>query len=172
MRPSELAQDESRTIDTLLDVVKRLHDDGEVYDAVFILQVTSPLRTVVDIDGAIALLERTGADSVISFTDVGGKHPARMRTIDKGGHVCDPSFAEIIEGMPRQLLPRFYLREGSVYVTRTSVLTEQNSIQGKDCRAWIIPEWRACNIDSKFDFFITEQVLRNYDQFIVQEQAE
>jgi N-acylneuraminate cytidylyltransferase len=172
MRPSELAQDQSPTIDALLDVLQRLRELGETYDAVFTLQPTNPLRTLADIDGAIALLERTGADSVISFTDVGGKHPARMKTLDSQGSVVNPSFAEQFEGMPRQLLPRFYLREGSVYLTRASVLTGQHSIQGKDCRAWIVPEWRACNIDTKFDFFITEQVLRNYDQLAAQEQAE
>jgi CMP-N,N'-diacetyllegionaminic acid synthase len=165
LRPAELAQDSSRTIDALLHVLQCLHSAGETYDAVFILQPTSPLRTVGDIDGAIGLLARTGCDSVISFTDVGGRHPARMRSIDHEGRVVNPPFVEKIEGMPRQELPRYYVRDGAVYVTRVPVLVNQGSIQGSDCRAWIMPEWRACNIDSTFDFFITEQVLKNYDRF-------
>jgi CMP-N,N'-diacetyllegionaminic acid synthase len=172
LRPAKLAQDKSPTIDVLLDVLQRLHAAGEIYDAVFTLQPTNPLRTVADIDGAIELLERTGSDSVISFTEVGGKHPARMKTIDAEGRIVNPPFAEQFEGMPRQSLPKFYLREGSVYLTRAHVLAGQHSFQGKDCRAWIIPEWRACNIDTKFDLFVTERVLRNYDKLAAQEKVE
>lgn len=172
LRPAKLAQDHTPTIDVLLDVLERLQAMGESYDAVFTLQPTNPLRTVADIDGAIALLERTGCDSVISFTDTGGRHPARMKTVDGEGRVGNPPFAEEFEGMPRQRLPHFYLREGSVYLTRTGVLTGQHSIQGKDCRAWIVPEWRACNIDTRFDLFVTEQVLRHFDELAAREAAE
>jgi N-acylneuraminate cytidylyltransferase len=66
------------------------------------LQPTNPLRRAQDIDGAIDVLERTGADSVISFVDVGEKHPARMKFIDSEGRVTDPPFAEQFEGQRRQ----------------------------------------------------------------------
>ena len=66
-RPPELAGDATPTVPVLQDAVRRLECAGEFYDAVFVLQPTNPLRTVADIDGAIELLERTGADSVISF---------------------------------------------------------------------------------------------------------
>src|SRR5579872_4842684 len=75
-RPAELAKDDTPTIPVLQDVVRRLEAMGEVYDAILTLQPTNPLRLVSDIDGAIELLERTGADSVISFSDVGERHPA------------------------------------------------------------------------------------------------
>jgi D-3-phosphoglycerate dehydrogenase len=143
------------------DVVRRLERDGARYDATFLLQPTNPLRTAADIDGAIDLLEQTGADSVISFVDTGERHPARMKSIDTAtGRVLDPPFAEPFEGMPRQQLPTLYLRAGSVYLTRRDVLMERNSLKGDDCRAWIIPEERSWNIDTPFDLFIVEQMLR------------
>jgi CMP-N-acetylneuraminic acid synthetase len=160
MRPLELARDETPTIPVLQDVVRKLEVAGEFYDAVFTLQPTTPLRRPADIDGAIDLLERTGADSVISFVDVGEKHPARMKFITPDGRVIDPPFAEQLEGQRRQDLPKLYLREGSVYLTRRTVLMEQNSLRGRDCRAWIIPQERACNIDTSFDLFLAEQMLR------------
>jgi len=159
LRPPELAKDNTPTIPVLQDVVRRLEAEGEHYDAVFLLQPTNPLRTAADIDGAIALLEETGADSVISFVDSGERHPARMKQIEDG-RVIDPPFAEQFEGQPRQLLPKFYLREGSVYLTRMDVLMSQHSLKGKDCRAWIIPEERAWNIDTPFDLFIVEQMIK------------
>lgn len=160
MRPAELAQDDTPTIPVLQDVIRRLAEAGETYDAVFVLQPTNPLRRVTDIDGAIELLERTGADSVISFVDVGEKHPARMKHLDAEGRIVNPSFAEEFEGQRRQDLSKLYLREGSVYLTRTSVLMEQSSLQGHDCRAWLMPVDRACNIDEPWDLFLAEQILR------------
>lgn len=160
LRPPELARDETPTIPVLQDVLRKLEAMGESYDAVFILQPTTPLRRPEDIDGAIELLERTGADSVISFVDVGEKHPARMKFVTPDGRVIDPPFAEQFEGQRRQDLPKLYLREGSIYLTRRVVLMEQNSVQGRDCRAWIIPQEQACNIDTPFDLFIAEQMLK------------
>lgn len=159
MRPAELAKDDTPTLPVLQDVVAKLEAGGECYDAILTLQPTNPLRRVSDIDGAIALLESSGADSVISFVDVGERHPARMKWIDAEGRVTDPPFMEQFEGQPRQQLQKLYLREGSIYLTRRDVLMEQSSLKGNDCRAWIIPEERARNIDTPFDLRIVEQIL-------------
>ena len=162
MRPPELAQDETPMLPVAQHAVRWLEKQGESFDAVCLLQPTNPLRRADDIDGAVELLERTGADSVISFVDAGEKHPARMKTIETDGRVIDPPFAEQFEGQRRQDFPKFYLREGSIYLTRTSVLMDQNSFKGRDCRAWLIPEERACNIDTPFDFFIAGQLLTHH----------
>jgi CMP-N,N'-diacetyllegionaminic acid synthase len=160
LRPVELARDETPTLPVLQDVVRKLEATGEAYDAIFILQPTNPLRRPEDIDGAIDLLERTGADSVISFVDVGERHPARMKFITPEGQVIDPPFAEQFEGQRRQDLSKLYLREGSVYVMRRAILMDQHSLKGNDCRAWMIPPERACNIDTPFDLFLVEQMLK------------
>lgn len=159
LRPPELARDDTPTVPVLQDVVRRLEAAGDYYDAILTLQPTSPLRRSQDIDGAIELLERTGADSVISFVDAGGKHPARMKFIDAKGLVIDPPFAELFEGQPRQQLPPVYLRDGSIYLTRRDVLMNDNSLKGRDCRAWIVSEARSCNIDSPLDLLVAEQIL-------------
>ncbi|MGE3776359.1 MAG: acylneuraminate cytidylyltransferase family protein, partial [Pirellulaceae bacterium] len=70
-RPSELSRDETPSVPVVQHAVQFLASQGDHYDAVFLLQPTNPLRQPRDIDGAIDLLERTGADSVISFVDVG-----------------------------------------------------------------------------------------------------
>ena len=160
MRPPELARDETPHVPVLQDVVRKLEQAGCVYDAIFTLQPTNPLRLPADIDGAIQLLDETGADSVISFVEVGEKHPARMKFIDAERRVIDPPFVEKSEGQRRQELPLLYLREGSIYLTRRDVLMKHNSIKGHDCRAWIMPQDRACNIDGPFDLFLAEQLLK------------
>jgi CMP-N-acetylneuraminic acid synthetase len=160
LRDPELARDDTPTLLVLLDVLARLEAGGARYDAVMTLQPTNPLRRSSDIDGSIELLERTGADSVISFVDAGEKHPARMKFVGADGRVLDPPFAERTEGQRRQDLPKIYLREGSIYLTRRRTLVEHRSIKGCDCRAWLVAEDRACNIDTPFDLFLAEQLLK------------
>ena len=161
MRPAELAQDNTPTLPVLQHAVRWLEERGERFDAVMILQPTNPLRRAADIDGAIEFLANSDADSVISFVDAGEKHPARMKFIDTDGFVIDPPFAEMFEGQPRQQLPKIYLREGSIYLTRMDVLMNGNSLKGSRCKAWIVPEERAVNIDTPFNLFLVEQILRS-----------
>jgi CMP-N-acetylneuraminic acid synthetase len=162
MRDADLARDDTPGIAVLQDAVRKLESQGDVYDAIFTLQPTNPLRRPEDIDGAVRLLEQTGADSVISFVPVGEKHPARMKFIDDGGRVVNPPFAERYEGQRRQELPMLYLREGSVYLTKHDVLMVQNSLQGNDCRAWIVATDRACNIDEPLDLLVAELLLKRH----------
>lgn len=160
LRPAALAADDTPTVPVLQDAVRRLEAEGESYDAILTLQPTNPLRTPGDIDGAIELLDATGADSVISFVDTGERHPARMKYIEANGRVIDPPFAEEFEGQRRQDLPKLFLRDGAIYLTRRDVLMDAGSLKGHDCRAWIMPEDRSCNIDTPFDLWLTEQLMR------------
>lgn len=161
LRPASLAQDETPMMPVVLHALEWCASREAYFDAVCLLQPTNPLRTAADIDGAIALLQRTGADSVISFVEVGDKHPARMKYIGDEGRVIDPPFAEAVEGQRRQDLPKVYLREGSIYLTRTTVLLGQHSFKGSDCRAWLVPEARACNVDTPIDLIIAEHLLQH-----------
>ncbi len=158
-RPAELSRDDTPSIPVVQHAVQWLASSGDEFDAVFVLQPTCPLRRPNDIDGAIELLERSGADSVISVVDVGERHPARMKLLDARGRLENPPFAELYEGQRRQELAPMYLREGSVYLTRTSVLMERHALQGDDCRGWIVPAERACNIDTLFDWFLAEKLV-------------
>jgi len=160
LRPPELAMDDTPTLPVLQHVVRRLEaEQNDRYDAVFTLQPTNPLRLTSDIDGAVALLKETGAESVIGYTAIGERHPARMKSIDKDGRVHDPPFSETYEGMRRQDLPAYFLRDGSVYLTRRDVLIHDDTLSGRDCRAWLIPRERACNIDEPYDLQYAEFLL-------------
>jgi CMP-N-acetylneuraminic acid synthetase len=159
MRPPDLARDETPMLPVVQHAIRFTEETGDHYDAVCLLQPTTPLRSVDDIERAVKLLNDTGADSVISFVRVGDKHPARMKLIDEDGRVTNPPFGELLEGQRRQDLPPLYLREGSIYLTRLSVLMEQCSLSGKDCRALIIPEERAINVDCMLDLLLAEQLL-------------
>jgi CMP-N-acetylneuraminic acid synthetase len=157
LRPTELARDDTPTLPVVLHALDYLK---EAYDAVMILQPTSPLRSSDDIDSAVQMLEADPmADSVISVLKVGDNHPARMKFIHDGVLV-DPPFAEKIEGQRRQDLPELYLRNGAIYLTRTTVIREQGSLKGKKSLALVMPEIRSVNIDFPIDLVVAEALLR------------
>jgi CMP-N-acetylneuraminic acid synthetase len=164
LRPAELARDDTPSLPVVQHAVRFLEEEGDLFDAVCLLQPTSPLREPSDVDRAVALLTRTGADSVISFVEVGEKHPARMKIVEPDGRVSDPPFAEATEGMRRQDLPKLYLRDGSIYLTRREVLMEKGSFKGDDCRALLVPVERSVNVDTPWDLFLAEQALRHREK--------
>jgi CMP-N-acetylneuraminic acid synthetase len=162
-RPPELAQDQTPMISVAIHALEHLSRSDDPFDALCLLQPTNPLRRPSDIDGAIELLEQTGSESVISLVHVGDQHPARMKLVEGNGRIVNPPFAEQIEGQRRQDLPDLYLRDGSIYLTRSDTIMRSHSFQGGDCRAWVIPPERHCNIDTPVDLLLAESLLRYHE---------
>lgn len=155
LRPDALATDRARAIDVIQHGLRKVEElAGERFDAVLMLQPTTPFRTAADIAGALRLLAESGADSVISVCDVGGHHPARMKFL-KGDRLIDPDFVEAYENQPRQELAPMFIRNGAIYLTRRDVLLG-GSFKGQDCRAWVMPAERSVNIDTELDFRFAE----------------
>ena len=155
LRPAELATDAAKAVPVIQHALEEMEGrDDQVYDAVMMLQPTTPFRTGADIDRAIEILEKTGADSVISVVDVEGHHPARMK-YPEDGRLIDPDFCEAYENQPRQELRPMYLRNGMIYLTRREVM-RSGSFKGSDCRALIVETHRSVNIDTPLDFELAE----------------
>jgi CMP-N,N'-diacetyllegionaminic acid synthase len=155
-RPAEFATDDAAALPVMRHAVLFMEAArARLYDAVMMLQPTTPFRTAADIDAAIDLLGATGADSVISVVPVGGHHPARMKFLD-GDRLVDPPFAEAYENQPRQELRPMVIRNGAIYLTRRDILIEQESFKGADSRAYLMPARASVNIDTEDDLAYAE----------------
>ena len=76
-RPAELATATARSLDVVLHALGAL---AHPVDAVAIVQCTSPFTAPADIAGAVALLEATGAGSVVTVSRVEGvRHPLQAQ---------------------------------------------------------------------------------------------
>ena len=153
-RPAELSSDQTLSIDVVLHALDVLEED---FDAVMMLQPTSPFRTSIDIESAIKSIN--AASSVISVVPVEGTHPARMKFVEDGV-LIDPAFAETIENMPRQELRPMYIRNGAIYLTRIADLRHR-TFKGALSRALIMPKERSINIDTSFDLALARVALSN-----------
>lgn len=156
MRPAELASDTAMVIDNYIYTIGRLEEeDGKDIDAFVVLQPTSPLRVAEDIDGAIELFEKKGADSVISYCQEA--HPVTWhKYLDEDGRFVDIFDANIKNRQENRVS---YYPNGAVYVFRTSMIRERKYYTDKSY-AYVMPRTRSVDIDFIEDFEYAEFLLR------------
>ena len=152
-RPEYLCTDKASSIDTCIHAVKTV-DKNNFYDGIMMLQVTTPFRKYMDINSCIKLFNEKSLDSIISLTDVGAFHPARMKYV-KRGFIKNPEFCEKRENQPRQELEPVFIRNGAIYLTRKKTLFNK-SFMGKKSKAYFIEEERSVNIDNYNDLNIAK----------------
>lgn len=158
IRPIEIATDNASSIDVVLHALNFMKEHkNKEYDAIMLLQPTTPFRDSEDINQALDLLIKSDADSVISVTSVGGTHPARMKFI-KDGNLIDPPFVEEFEGQNRQELKPMFIRNGGIYLTRINTI-KNGSFKGDISKAYVMPEKKSVNIDNIDDFEFAEWLM-------------
>lgn len=164
VRPAALASDTSGSLEVVQHALQFLSTKGENYDAVCLLQVTSPFREAGFIDAAIAKFTQAGTDSLVSVQKVPHEYnPHWVFKENDNGHLnIATGENEIIKR--RQDLPKAFIRDGSIYITRTQTLLEDNSFYGNSI-SYIEsnPEYHV-NIDTPSDWEKAEKVLRKFSK--------
>jgi CMP-N-acetylneuraminic acid synthetase len=156
-RPPALATDTARSYDVLRHAVETLEARGDgPFEAVAIVQCTSPFTRPEDLAGAVAQLERTGADSVVSVARVDAAlHPLKLKRLE--GDRLLP-YLEDDDMAPSHELPPLWLRNGSVYLSRRAVI-DAGRIVGDDVRGYEMPPERSLDIDTPTDLAFAEFLL-------------
>lgn len=151
LRPEELSGDTAPAIEYVRHALAVLEGDGPAYfEAVVILQPSSPLTLSDDIDATLCLLELTGADSAVSVVKVDHAiHPAKLKQIE--GDRLIGYFGEEHGRMAAHDLPELYVRNCAVYATRRAVI-DAGKIIGADCRGYVMPRERSVDINDRLDF--------------------
>jgi CMP-N,N'-diacetyllegionaminic acid synthase len=152
LRPAELAEDTTPTLPVALHALQQMEIVGERFDAVCLLQPTSPLRRPKDIDACIELLKTSGADSVISVSLVPLEYNPKWVYWKNAHGEMVLSTGESSPVPRRQDLPPAFHREGSVYVTRTETITSKQSLYGETVQGYEIPAEFSSNIDTQRDW--------------------
>jgi CMP-N-acetylneuraminic acid synthetase len=161
VRPASLAEDHTPTIDVIIDALKWFENESVFFDAVCLLQVTSPFRTVEFLDKAIEKFIASGCDSLVSVQKVPHEYnPHWTFEVNEMGNLKIATGEEKIISR-RQELPDAYHRDGSIYITKTEVLLQQRSLYGKST-SFIesSPEFYV-NIDTLADWEKAEQMIKN-----------
>ena len=129
-RPSNLSEDATPTLPVIKHALAYYKNIGEEFDAVCLLQTTSPFRTVEFLDQALEKFITSNTDSLVSVKEVPHEFNPHwtFKLNEQGNLKIATGENEIITR--RQDLPKSYHRDGSIYITKTSVLVTQKSLYG------------------------------------------
>lgn len=158
LRPSHLAQDDTPTIAVLQHALKWYAEQGLFFDAVCLLQVTSPFRTVDFLNSAIQKFINSECDSLISVRKVPTEfnpHWVFEKTTE-GRLKIATGERQIIPR--RQELPDAFHRDGSIYLTKSDVIVKQQSLFGESTAYIESPDGFYANIDTAADWLAAENL--------------
>lgn len=150
MRPTDLADDVAPMLGVAQHALQTLAADGDMFDAVCLLQPTSPLRSSELIDDCISLLESKEATSVVTVRSIPPEfNPAWAISIDGDGFASWAGGGRDPIGRRQDLPPAFH-RDGLVYVTRSSTVLE-GSLYGQKVVPALADAVPLCNVDTMED---------------------
>ena len=149
-RPSELAADDSLSIDVVMHALGWFMDENDVSPSyVALLQPTSPFRRKDLLRNALALLEaHRGINSVIGMYSVGQRtdHVFR-RDAENSANV------RALGGDDALFVP-----SGSLYVARTTALIEQRTVYAEPIRMSEVSSLEAIDVDTMADLKLAAAV--------------
>lgn len=153
LRPKELARDDTPGVDPVIDLLRR---DCSIGDVV-LLQPTSPLRSVKNIEEIIELRSMQDAESAVSV-NLCEKHPDLMYTMKENSSLVSYTGRE--RKACRQEFSEVYTLNGALFLaTRDFLLREQTFIT-RETIGYIMAIEDSIDIDCQYDWDIAEMLMR------------
>ncbi|MCB2173561.1 acylneuraminate cytidylyltransferase family protein [archaeon] len=160
IRPKELAMDDTSSLLVVQHAVSVLKTIGDSYDAICLLQPTSPLRKTETIDACITLLFDSQADAVVTVLPVPYEYNPHWVYFRRPDGELYLSMGDTNPVPRRQLLPPAFHREGSVYVTRVNVVMDKGSLYGDRLIGYPVNPSESVNIDNMEDWKLAEKLVK------------
>ncbi len=152
MRSPNLSKDETPGIAPVLDAIAKMPG----FDAIMLLQPTSPLRSVNDILTCVQYAELWKANSVVSVCE-SHNHPNWTFSIADNKLIKPFQDGELKNR--RQDLAPVYSINGAIYFALVDWLLQQRSFISPDTHAYIMPPDRSIDIDTPLDWKFAELLL-------------
>lgn len=152
LRPEHLAQDKTPSMDAVLHAIDFFEQEGHYFDAVCLLQPTSPFKPKGFIDHCIQKFVESQADSLISVLEVPHEfNPHWTFEMDMEGSLTI-STGEATLIPRRQELPKAFHRDGSVYLSKISLIKEQRVLVGGKTVGMLSNNAYYANLDTPEDW--------------------
>ncbi len=157
-RPPRLSGDNIGKVEVIKHLVKFLIKKNKKYDTIIDLDVTSPLRTIEDIEKAYKKFKEENSDIVYSVCKANRNPYFNIVELDK---MNIPRLCKNI-GYPvysRQKAPKVYDINNSIYIYKTDFLLNTKTIHGEKASIYIMPAERSIDIDTELDLQIAECIM-------------
>lgn len=158
LRPAEISDDKAKSIDFVLHALDFFKNQEKFFDAVLLLQPTSPLRTTHQIDTAIKLFVENNADSLISCYKEEYINDLVMYKKEKTGFL-KPLNPLHNKGVRRQEHGEVFVRSGSIYITKVGYLYATHQIISDTPLLFEVTKSESINLDTLEDLKILRTLL-------------
>jgi CMP-N,N'-diacetyllegionaminic acid synthase len=154
IRPAELATDSANSMDVILHAINWIEENDCLnYDALCLLEPSSPFLTPEDVNQAIRFFQDKDAIGILGVKEV-KDHSVFVSPIGN-----DLNMAKHYEKMrdnyhtPRQFLTPEYTMNGAIYLAKWDYLKQHQTFHSPRTYAYIMPEERSIEIDQMNDFY-------------------
>ncbi len=153
LRPADLATDAAATEPVMQHALAQMEHRAGRYDAIMLLQPTSPIRLPTTIDKAVAQFLASGADSLCGVVESHAffwqKDPVRAS--------YDPANRPRRQDIPPQA--RRYRETGSLYITQRDIFVERNNRLAGSITLFEMDEREGWEIDSHTDLAVLRALI-------------
>lgn len=155
-RSQELSDDHAGKLQVIKDAFRRSEEHyQERFDYHFDLDATSPLREVADIHKAFEIFLQ-GSYEVLQTAMPARRSPYfNLIECDEDGyiHLSKTPKKPLLR---RQDSPKCYDLNASIYIWTRDAILHKDTIFGKGCGLYVMPEERSIDIDNEVDFAFVE----------------
>ena len=156
-RPAELATDTAGTYEVLLHALDFYESKGNRYDALILLQNTSPFRTVAHVKGALKLFT-PDVDMVVSVKECEANPYYCVFEEDSEGflHVCKGDGIII----RRQDAPKVYEYNGAIYIMNIATLKTTHMHKMQKRVKYVMDNRSSFDLDTMWDWKMAEMMVK------------
>ncbi|MEC8011014.1 MAG: acylneuraminate cytidylyltransferase family protein [Pseudomonadota bacterium] len=147
IRPEQLAGDDVRNSDTLLHSLDYFESIGEYFDAVILLQPTSPFRSSTDIDNAIDIFLENECDTLASV-----KGPYKKRDINIKKIIDN----KLVNYSDNNINEEYYIYNAAIYIVKVSYLKKYKKFVSTNEVAYVMNDISSVDIDTNLDFIVAQ----------------
>lgn len=161
IRPKKFATDKSSTFSVLEHAINFYKRKKIFFDYVLLLEPTSPLRDYKDINLCIKKVIKNKIVSMVSVANIINQHPSFLYSLNKKNILIPYLKNQKKLYLRRQDVKPLYYLEGSIYISKTSVLLKKKTFYHEKTQAFKVDKWKSLEIDDIDDFNLANFYARN-----------
>lgn len=161
-RPKKFATKLSPDYDWIIDAINFFEKNNKKFENFIILRPTNPFRTLKTINKAFKIFKKSNSDSLraVKLCD---QHPYKMWNIKS--NYLSPLFNKKIQGQPGhsnpyQILPKIYIQDASLEISKISNLHKYKNISGKKIIPFFMPNIEGFDINNPSDLEMARQIFK------------
>ncbi len=159
LRPKKLALKNSPVYKTILRSVLKLEKFYKIkFDAIILLQPTSPLRTTKHVNEAIRSFINSKSTTMVSICPIEEPHPFKIFKI------INKKIIGLIKhkrkNLNRQFLPKFFKLNGAIYIVKRNFFIKEKRLISDNSHYYLMKGKDSINLDTKDDLILYKNYLR------------